>query len=136
MIDEYITVTVPGLPVAKARPRVTQKGVYTPKKTKEYEERIKAVLISSYSATQLFSLKEKPICLWCTFYFPSPKRKKTRYPLKPDLDNLVKAVMDALNGLVVEKDGQVVSIIAKKRYGMAKTVIYLWEEEEVIQCIK
>jgi len=130
MINEYITITIPGLPVAKARPRVTRKGVYTPKKTREYQERIKATLISSYSAAQLLSLKEKEICLWCAFYFPSPKKRKTQYPLKPDLDNLVKAVMDALNGLVVEKDGQIVSIIAKKRYGIAKTVIYLWEEEE------
>lgn len=39
------------------------------------------------------------------------------YPtVKPDLDNLVKAVLDAINGIVFIDDKQIVDLIVKKRY--------------------
>jgi Holliday junction resolvase RusA-like endonuclease len=41
-------------------------------------------------------------------------RKTDACDVKPDLDNIVKAIMDALNGYAFEDDKQVVSITARK----------------------
>ena len=36
---------------------------------------------------------------------------------RPDLDNLVKALTDACNGIVWRDDAQIVRLMAEKRYG-------------------
>jgi len=42
---------------------------------------------------------------------------------RPDLDNIVKLYMDAMNGLVFEDDSQIVSLYADKRYSTEEGVI-------------
>lgn len=39
-----------------------------------------------------------------------------RYTKKPDIDNIAKAALDALNGLAWHDDSQVVSLLVRKRY--------------------
>lgn len=94
---------VPGEPVGKARPRVTRFVTYTPKKTLEYENRIRhyaslynlapitdqcSLKISAYfSVPKYYSKKRKANCL-------SGLEKPTK---KPDIDNVAKSVLDALN---------------------------------------
>jgi Holliday junction resolvase RusA-like endonuclease len=61
-----------------------------------------------------------------------PKKKQalanTLYPtVKPDVDNVVKLVMDALNGVAWVDDKQVVSLSVLKEYGTPKTRIYIEE---------
>ena len=53
-----------------------------------------------------------------TFYMKRPKTVKNRlYPhVSPDLDKLVRAVLDAITDVLIKDDGQVVSLIAKKLY--------------------
>jgi Holliday junction resolvase RusA-like endonuclease len=68
------------------------------------------------------------------FVFPCPKRDNQRdtqrhwYAGIPDLDNLVKAVCDALSGLLWDNDSQVVSCSAAKFYakGDAPTETLVW----------
>lgn len=43
-------------------------------------------------------------------------------PGKPDLDNVAKAVLDALNGICYVDDKQVVRLVAVKRYAAAPMV--------------
>jgi Holliday junction resolvase RusA-like endonuclease len=43
--------------------------------------------------------------------------------VKPDLDNLLKNVYDAMNGIVYTDDSQIVSKIVDKRYGPRPRVI-------------
>lgn len=73
------------------------------------------------------------------FYMPIPKAtsNKVRERMaaglevpakKPDIDNLLKAVLDALNGKAYHDDNQIVDISAKKLYSNEpKTVVFISE---------
>ena len=52
------------------------------------------------------------------FIMKSPKTVTRRYPhVKPDLDKLIRAVLDGLTGVAYEDDSQVVFIESSKCYG-------------------
>jgi len=52
------------------------------------------------------------------FVMSKPKSAKRVFPsVKPDLDKLVRAVLDGLTGVVYEDDSQVILISASKTYG-------------------
>jgi Holliday junction resolvase RusA-like endonuclease len=61
-----------------------------------------------------------PFTVGATFYFNRPKSASVKSrpvpTVKPDLDKLTRAVLDALTGIVWRDDSQVVSIIARKFY--------------------
>lgn len=105
------------LPVAKGRPRVGRFGaVYTPAKTRQFEARLRALARDQYKSDPV----KGPISLRCRFFLPKPRTapRLRQYPdVRPDLDNLLKAVMDSLNGILWLDDAQVVDIITGKRYG-------------------
>lgn len=64
--------------------------------------------------------KHEPTELTVSFYFsrpPSVPKKRIAHVVKPDLDKLVRAVKDALKGIVYHDDSQVVRIKAGKDYG-------------------
>ena len=119
-------VIVPGNPVPKGRPRLTRQGVaYTPEKTREYEERIRASFLTLGSGREFYG-KETPIRIIMRIYLPiakslserekSARREHRALPTgRPDLDNYIKA-LDALNSLAWWDDGQIVSISATKYY--------------------
>lgn len=54
-----------------------------------------------------------------TFVFERPKSQPKKWTLntkRPDLDKLVRAVLDGLTGIIFPDDSQVVRIVADKRY--------------------
>ena len=58
-----------------------------------------------------------PIAIDAAFYFNRPKSAKRQHPtVKPDLDKLVRAILDALTGVIWRDDSQVVFIEARKSY--------------------
>ncbi len=58
-----------------------------------------------------------------TFLRPDGAPKRRKLPsVKPDLDKLVRATLDALTGVIYQDDGQVVNIIASKVYGPIEQV--------------
>lgn len=60
-----------------------------------------------------------PVVLIVRFWMPRPKSRRTRDLLpdrRPDLDKLVRSILDALTGIAWTDDGQVVEILASKRY--------------------
>jgi Holliday junction resolvase RusA-like endonuclease len=67
--------------------------------------------------------KNFPCELDCTFVFQAKKRGDPgkMHAKRPDIDNLVKQVADALQGrkqsLVIYDDGQIASVTARKIYG-------------------
>ena len=119
MIAKFI---VPGVPVGKARPRVTATHTYTPKKTKDYEQHIRDCWLEQ--SRQRFP-DDMALELTLTAFFPipksTPKKKRERmsgmpYTNKPDLDNLIKSVCDSGNGCIYKDDSRIVQVHAKKLY--------------------
>lgn len=118
-----ISITVPGEPVAKARPRFTKNGhVYTPKKTAVYEQ---VIGLHARAAMKGHKILTGPIRLSVTAFFSIPKswtlsqKAKAmsgalRHTKKPDLSNIIKSVEDALNGIVYADDAQI------DRYGESR----------------
>jgi Holliday junction resolvase RusA-like endonuclease len=129
--DKEITIRVPGNPSpaerARARAFVNPRTgsihatVYTRKgKTKNYRALIS---MAGSQAMNGQELKEGPLEMMIFFYLDKPKsksKKKVWPDVKPDLDNYVKAVKDALNGVVYRDDSQVCVLQAFKVYGVHK----------------
>ena len=114
---QQISFEVVGQPVPKSRARVVTKGkrrfAYTPKKVREWESCVKE------EATKHFERPfDWPVMLTLTFYLPRPKSRRHDFwvPTTPDLDNLEKSVMDALNGVAYTDDKLVVAKSSSKRY--------------------
>jgi Holliday junction resolvase RusA-like endonuclease len=114
---QHVYFEVKGDPVPKARARTVRKGgrtwSFTPKKVAVWEKTVKA------EATKHFKqLLNGPIQVSMIFYMsrPQSRRKDIWVPTTPDLDNLEKAVLDALNGVAYEDDRFVVAKNAQKKY--------------------
>ena len=132
---------VPGKPVPKARPRVTKKGyAYTPRTTQVFEQAVKLAWRKS-RATHPFP-EGVPLSMEITFNFAPPKSwsKKRRAEViekgmcptcRPDLDNLMKGVADALNGLAYKDDGQIVAAVIRKKYARKAHTRVVLEELEM-----
>lgn len=108
----------------KARPRFTMNGkhTYTPDTTKNFEHLIKLDFQKMYGK---IDITENPIEVNIVVKHKIPKRisKKIRKNIlytpctvKPDIDNIVKLIMDSLNGLVYKDDKQVFKVTAIKVY--------------------
>jgi Holliday junction resolvase RusA-like endonuclease len=64
-----------------------------------------------------------------TFVLVKPKTVKRIYPfVRPDLDKLCRAVLDALTGIAYKDDQQVVTLNANKTYGERAGVFILLTE--------
>lgn len=114
---------VPGKPQGKARARTTRYGTYTPEKTVLYENLIK---VCYRQVTDYYT--EEPLHMTIEAVFEPVKstskvrRKKMlegeiKPSKKPDIDNIAKVVLDALNGVAYKDDTQVISLAVTKRYG-------------------
>jgi Holliday junction resolvase RusA-like endonuclease len=90
--------------------------MYTPKKTEEYEKELAWLARSKYRGKPL----EGPIKISVEFFFKPPdswSKTKTsdalcgvlKHTSRPDLDNLLKSLEDALNGIVWVDDSQIYS---------------------------
>ena len=126
------TMTVNTTPVPKGRPRFYGNHAVTPEKTRLYE----ALIRDSWT----YGKMEGPIIVSMKFTFEIPKSysKKKRSELlyrpkttKPDLDNLVKAVLDGLQGEAFDDDSIVCGIVATKEYGTEPKVSIVVEEVKV-----
>lgn len=118
-----IIFTVPGVPQGKGRPRVTRNGTFTPKKTRDYEKKVRDCYIAQ--GGQMFP-DDTPLFASITAIFPIPsslsKKRRAlfngkRHCKKPDADNVAKAILDALNGVAYRDDSAVSSLLVYKSYG-------------------
>lgn len=105
---------VPLKPKAKGRPRKGKHGFYTDKATKEYEEAVGMAYLAAggkkFDGNLMVSvtfMKDRMHVV-----ITSVKEESS---LRGDLDNYLKSLLDGLNGIAYEDDGQVVTIKAFKR---------------------
>lgn len=118
-----IVINVKGLPIAQPRHRAACRGgfpkMYIPKDHAVHAWK-KSVMSAAAQVTDVTI--EGAIKVDCLFVFPSPKSKKSQtgnYKFsKPDIDNLLKAIFDALTDVSLwADDSQVVEIHSAKMYG-------------------
>lgn len=128
MINSFSFI-VPGMPVGKERPRKGKHGFYTPKKTKDYEENIRLSAISALNRTQ----KQYSDFKWdksgsykieiYLYYKDQPKRI-------PDLDNVAKCVLDALNKSIFDDDILVNKLLIRRDKGYPETYMLVYITHE------
>lgn len=132
-INRYV---ISGTPVAQGRPRATSRGshatVYEPKKSKEY----KASASFQVKMQNPFKIEEGPVSVRLEFYMPRPKSLKKsveKHVKKPDIDNLAKCVLDAMNGMLWHDDSQIIYLVCIKEYvkigNEPSTVITVWQTQ-------
>jgi Holliday junction resolvase RusA-like endonuclease len=127
-----VTVIINGEPVAKGRPRMTRRGfVYTPAATRKFEAHGR---LSAQLAMDGRPPIDVPVRIELLVELPVPaswSRRKTadaitghiRPTSRPDVDNYLKAILDAINTIVVADDAQVVEVYAKKKFSVAPKMI-------------
>ena len=99
-------------PQTKLRPRFSGHA-YTDPKTKKYEEAIGTLYLAGKGKMHTGKLK-----VYIRFCF-AVKDKKKQFAFKdtkPDIDNLIKSLLDGLNGVAWKDDAQIVEIKAAKLY--------------------
>lgn len=134
-MTEPIEFFVPGSAIGKGRPRVGRVGgnvrMFTPKKTAAYESTVALFASVQMHGRELF---DGPVALTLVVYCTVPKSwsraKKERAAsggiaptTKPDLDNIVKAYGDAMNGIVYRDDVQIIDLSVKKMYSATPGVL-------------
>lgn len=124
-----VEIEVSGQPQGKGRPRFTRSGrAYTPIKTKEYEDRIRAATWAVMKQN-LLKTTEQPVYVEIIAFMEIPKSWSKvkrleaefgaiRHQSKPDLDNIIKAALDGISGPygVILDDKQVHTLKAQKTY--------------------
>lgn len=124
-----IQFTVYGEPVAQGRPKFSTAGgftrAYDPAKSRDYKDYVRLAAREFAPA----ALLEGPLGIAVTAYRTMPK-SISKYPAKaaapergeilpvtkPDADNYLKGVKDALKGIIWKDDSQVVDAFVRKRY--------------------
>jgi len=133
-------ITIPGKPIAKARPRFARRGKsVTTYKTQQTEEGRFLWHVYQQMGNQKPISGPISISLW--FYMPIPKSTskkqaglmqdgKIHHTKKPDASNMIKFAEDVLNGIVFEDDRQIVDVMAWKRYSdKPRTEIVIHKKE-------
>lgn len=118
------TFTVDGEPVSKSRARFTKRGsktfAYTPEKTKAGEERV----AWTYRSLAKGVPSDPEIAYRVEMHFFNGTRQRR------DVDNMVKLILDGLNGVAWVDDNQVTQIEARKSYvtkAEARTEVRLYK---------
>lgn len=124
-----VSFTVPGTPVGKGRPKFARRGnfvtTYTPEKTASYENLVK---VKAQEAMRGRPAIEGPVCVEIQLYVTPPaswSNKKRAQALageiwptsKPDVDNVIKGIFDAMNEIVWKDDKQACHVRVMKKYG-------------------
>lgn len=134
-MNEPVTITLQGTPVGKARARAFLRhgriSHYLPDTSRNYEDSVRIAAFREMRGKQPFSVPVE-IILRCVFAPPQSwsERKKAAaitgdiaHTSKPDIDNIAKSWLDALNRIAFADDRLVVKVTAEKRFGPASLAV-------------
>lgn len=131
-----------GEPIPQGRPRFTKTGhTYDPQRSRNYKQLVRFWVTQYLKKIPGWKPFENALCVDLTFYMgiPSSWTKKKRIgasmgQIRPiartgDLDNMVKSILDANNGLLWVDDAIITDLSARKRYTgeLARVVIKITE---------
>ncbi len=135
MIYEF---EVPGKVIGKGRPRLNSYTgvVYTPTRTKDYESLVEQYFLLKYPR---FKALEGRIKVSIIAYFSIPKTTKKADinemlennispTKKPDIDNIVKSILDSMNKFAFKDDNQITKLEVEKKYAIEDKVYVKIEE--------
>ena len=129
MMTEII---IPGTPHGQGRPRATcvngKVRMYDPPKSRAWKEYARAIM-KNHACGDDMIMKPAPIAIRVVASFVRKKSNKTTDHIqKPDIDNIVKIVMDCGTGIFWEDDSQIISVLSDK----------FWSNEEYVhlQCTR
>lgn len=108
----------------KGRPRFARHGsfvsTHTPAKTRNWEEFVKYQSLSHRpNLVNPVGVPECSVGMELEFLLPRPvslPKKYQRHRKKPDIENLAKSVLDALEGIYYKNDSQIDELKITKRY--------------------
>lgn len=136
-----LTYMVEGNPIGKGRPKFARRGnfvsTYTPTKTRDYETVIKEAAQKAMGSNAVL---ETPVtvAIYITVPIPQSYSKKrseaclngSEKPIKkPDIDNIAKCFLDAMNEIVYKDDTQVLTLHITKVYGTVGMVEVMVRED-------
>ena len=136
-----VTFMVEGNPIGKGRPKFARRGnfvsTYTPTKTRDYETVINEAARKAMGSNELL---ETPVTVAIYITVPIPQsysKKRTEACLsgsekpikKPDIDNIAKCFLDAMNEIVYKDDTQVLTLHVTKVYGTVGMVEIMVRED-------
>ena len=135
MIYEF---EVPGKVIGKGRPRLNSYTgvVYTPTRTKDYKSLVEQYFLLKYPR---FKALEGRIKVSIIAYFSIPKTTKKADinemlennispTKKPDIDNIVKSILDSMNKFAFKDDNQITKLEVEKKYSLEDKVYVKIEE--------
>lgn len=108
-------VTIPGPPTSWKRARLGEKGSrarFTPAKMKQAKARARAAIHAARQTLDVATGERWPIDETYAVELAFFRRRIPK--ARPDLDNLVKLILDAANGVLWADDSQVVHLEAEK----------------------
>lgn len=133
-----VSFTVPGEPVGKSRPRFIRATgrTYTPEKTVNYETLVRYEYHRQTDGYRFPEDSELGMRVEAFFEIPKSKPKRVKHDMeigvvrhtsKPDADNVLKAVADALNHIAYKDDSAVVYVEVSKKYAPTPlTRVTIW----------
>lgn len=99
-------------PVPASRPRVTRNGItYYAEPYRSFKNEVPKVITAVWDDDPIVA--DVKVTIRC--FVKRPKTTKLTVP-RPDVDNFAKAVLDAMNGIVLADDRQVVELVATKAW--------------------
>jgi Holliday junction resolvase RusA-like endonuclease len=113
------------IPTGQARPRFYRRGnfvgTYDAKESRGYKLDIKYQVMDAHPVKM-----QGPLTMTVDFMMPRPKAhygskglKKDAphyHEKKPDIDNLIKALLDSVSGILFDNDSQISVLLATKKY--------------------
>jgi len=118
--------TVPGEPKGKGRPRHTKSGhSYTPKETAMYENLVAVEYQRQNPGVRFPDGAMLDFRILAYYAIPKSKSRREKAAMlageirptkKPDMDNILKVVADALNQIAYRDDAQIVDTQVRKYY--------------------